>query len=192
VTDVYRRSAVPAAPARCPRDGSELRPQQVESIWLCTCARCHGVWIDAEQMVALVGDGARMDGIALHPVATPETQPRPPGKPSAPIACCRCAKPCERREYGEASHVEVDVCFAHGLWLDGGELRAVVTYARERAKPLVNGGAGDARERALKGMPRRVPMAESAPPAGGSSGVDPFWDELDILESVVRILRRIF
>jgi Zn-finger nucleic acid-binding protein len=192
VTHVYRDApSRPAPPPRCPRDGSELSPQVVESVTLCTCPRCSGVWVDVDELVALLGDRARMDGVALHPVATPA---RRGGPPAAQVACCRCSKPCERREYGEDSHVEVDVCMVHGLWLDGGELRAVVTYARERARSLTSGNeyvrvsAEELRRRALRGMPRKPARQDATPPPP----TDDFDEDLGILEAVLWLLRRIF
>jgi len=160
------REASPVAPApRCPRDGSELAAHVVEATTLHVCARCSGVWIDVDTLVALLQSRTQMDGLALHPLATPAS-----GRGSSAeldnvraLPCVRCGRDSERRFYGEATSIVVDSCEQHGIWLDGGELNAVIRYARGEAKPLPGDALG-ARRAALRGTSRRARRTPALPP----------------------------
>jgi Zn-finger nucleic acid-binding protein len=149
---IYREAPhAPTPPPRCPRDGCYLNAHTVESTVLHVCARCSGVWIDLESLVGLLGDPMQMDGMALHPVATPAS-----GRPADNVRllpCVRCGKESERRAYGDDARIQVDTCEQHGIWLDGGELNAILRHARV-AEPLPGDAVG-ARRAALRGTQRR-------------------------------------
>ena len=131
----FRAAPPPPAALVCPRDGSSLAVREAEGATLHVCARCAGLWIDAAELDALRSDRTRMDGLALHPLAT-STDGRPArGTPSpeaaTPLACPRCGKGCEAHGYRSASDLVVDVCRTHGMWLDGGELHELIREERE-------------------------------------------------------------
>jgi Zn-finger nucleic acid-binding protein len=183
---VFRESP-PVEPApRCPRDGSELATHVVEAVTLRVCARCSGVWLDADALVALLSDRQRMDGLALHPLATPA---RRVADDERALPCCRCSKPSDRREYGEDTRIFVDVCEPHGIWLDGGELHAVIRYARGAARPLA-ASSPEARRGALRGMPRRrkAASAPSDPPPPREFDDDAEW-LLDVVHAITWLWR---
>jgi Zn-finger nucleic acid-binding protein len=119
---------IPAALV-CPRDRSVLAPRVVEDTPLHVCERCTGLWIDADTLTKLLADRTRMDGLALHPVATPARVP-PVAVLDEGVACPRCAGRCVRHTYRVAEGLVVDTCRAHGMWLDGGELAAVIRHER--------------------------------------------------------------
>jgi Zn-finger nucleic acid-binding protein len=43
--------------------------------------------------------------------------------------CPSCGEPMLRRNFHESSGVVVDVCAAHGIWLDRGELASLIEFA---------------------------------------------------------------
>lgn len=129
MTTPYREAPVPPPPLVCPRDRHLLVEQIVEDTPLHVCRRCTGLWIDATTLKALVADRTRMDGLALHPVAIPDRVP-PAVTIDEGIACPRCAKTCTRHAYRVAEGLVVDSCREHGMWLDGGELAALIRHER--------------------------------------------------------------
>ena len=59
------------------------------------------------------------------------------------IACPDCGKEMRRFPYCGSSTIIIDSCPGHGLWLDDGELSAIVTYVKECGEAL--GGLEDLR-----------------------------------------------
>lgn len=45
-----------------------------------------------------------------------------------PVNCPRCAEPMERDHYFSGFEVLIDRCPQHGIWLDGGELQALLGH----------------------------------------------------------------
>ena len=183
----YRDAPPPAPAPRCPRDGSALTARVAEDTELHVCPRCAGVWIDLDALVRLLGDGPRMDGLALHPLATPAA-----GRGSSDeldfgsaLACVRCGGDTRRHFYGQTQDIVVDSCEQHGMWLDGGELNAILRYARGEAEPLP-GDALAARRAALRGTPRKAP-AHELPPPPRSFEQDEAW-----LKSLLRAIFRLW
>jgi Zn-finger nucleic acid-binding protein len=127
----FREAPPIPAPLVCPRDRRVLVPRVVEDTPLHVCDRCAGLWIDAAALQQLLADRIRMDGLALHPVAVPGEAAAPPV--DAHIACLRCAAPCTRHTYAAAKKLVVDTCREHGMWLDGGELAAIIRHERSPA-----------------------------------------------------------
>ena len=93
-----------------------------------------------------------------------------------------------RENFGRRSGVVVDVCKAHGVWFDAGELGEVVGF-------VMRGGLDETRRRELEDAReelrrRRAEFGESGPEAGedGDRGaVDGAGSSL--LERVLRLLR---
>lgn len=112
----------------CPHCGSEplvaLEYQRVEVDY---CAQCRGVWLDAGEIELLYGDAAAAREFlrSRNPVPRGET-PR------------RCPE-CRARMIKEASEGDRPVVYDrcpkdHGLWLDSGELAAVLESANPAAR----------------------------------------------------------
>ena len=59
------------------------------------------------------------------------------------VRCPVCAKVMNRQAYGRVSGIVLDVCKAHGLWFDAGELAEVIRFVEQ-------GGLEHARERAAE------------------------------------------
>ena len=104
---------------RCPACDQAMVILEYQGVELDHCVACGGVWLDAGELGLLLtgkpdapGDWALADGA------------------SGRRRCPRCPQSMDTGHLPD-SRVEVDACPArHGLWLDRGELQALV---RERA-----------------------------------------------------------
>jgi len=125
------------APAMtCPRDGTHLAQQRYEAqVTVDVCPTCAGMWLDDGELEAIQESHERdyrrdLDTMAdaVGPIAD-----HAPG-----ARCPKCNTPLEAREYAHCSKIQIDVCpEGHGLWLDGGELRAIELFF-EKAKQSAN------------------------------------------------------
>jgi Zn-finger nucleic acid-binding protein len=132
------RVAAPVAregPARrCPRGCGALRAVTLGQLALDACPSCEGTWVDVLHFEQLCADAERQAAVLA---GTPET---------AAVAaervrygpCPECAKILNRVNFAKSSGIIVDLCKAHGVWLDADELRRVVEFLRagglERAR----------------------------------------------------------
>lgn len=81
------------------------------------CPDCKGMWLDAQELAALVGSWKDLprDGVAPQHVT------------KAPLSCPRCDCELDRRSYSEQQRTVVDNCpRCHGIWLDRGELARIL------------------------------------------------------------------
>lgn len=94
----------------CPRcDGVALTDDE--------CSRCQGAWYDR-------GELERAIIAPAPPEHTPQT-----ALPTRYLKCPVCAAIMTPRNWERRSGVIVDVCTAHGAWLDGGELSRLRVWA---------------------------------------------------------------
>lgn len=127
--------------ARCPRcDVDTLAIAPEAACVVHACPRCHGVFVPP----------LAWDYFLSHPDRVAELEaklpPAPPerGELIASVKCPACAREMERLRFAGSSDIVVDTCTAaHGTWLDGGELGAVVRFLAERSAT----GPGDEESR---------------------------------------------
>ena len=95
-----------------------------------SCPGCHGMFVGARAWCTLV---ARPD---LAHVITAKLPPRaaPPSDLMRLLRCPSCTREMERGRFGASSNIVIDVCVAHGMWLDAGEVVAVVSHAAYRGR----------------------------------------------------------
>ena len=187
--------------APCPRcAGVHLGPVEIGAVVVQGCARCRGVFLTAMEWDAILEMTARSRvpaPVSLAPprpveVGAKESADAHPyrGEISSAVAerideiapeidreplvrCPVCAAVAERVEFAFFSRISVDVCKLHGIWLDGGELAAVI----ERAK-----------------QPPIVPDADGRPSEIEKEAyeqVDPTRDVMSLPELVLRSIARI-
>lgn len=106
--------------------GTRLETFDWKDVTVDVCARCHGVWFDAGEMLRVAqSDSARVIDIAFKG----EFEPVPLGK-SMREAVRRCpvdTSDLERHEWGLDSGIAMDWCpLCGGTWLDAGELEGYV------------------------------------------------------------------
>lgn len=75
------------------------------------CPKCKGRWFDHDELAKSVADRGRYE----KAIATGPLRPRP-GKANCP----RCLKVMTNGGLGN-EFLRVDMCSAHGIWLDAGE-----------------------------------------------------------------------
>lgn len=106
--------------------------------------------------------------------------------------CAVCQRMMNRKNFGGASGVIVDVCARHGTWFDAGELPQVLAFVksgglvRERARELAQKREARAHEREMAGAERAAPLAfdslaQVSPPSSFAK---------DLLAFVVEVLTK--
>lgn len=92
------------------------------------CHRCHGMFISHARLYELV-EHHRARGVA--PIAEPAPNDARVGFGDVTyLRCPACDASMTRRRFGAAPSFIVDVCNLHGIWLDPGELEAVLVFTR--------------------------------------------------------------
>lgn len=129
------------ADARCPACNELLRSVTVGDTPLLECAKCDGLWIDAELFERLCADRAAQAAV-LHRAAG---QKQAGEQKVRYRRCPRCAKMMNRVNFGRLSGIVVDACRAHGTFLDAGELHQIVSFIQD-------GGLDRARERQIEDL----------------------------------------
>jgi len=116
----------------CPACGALMPPTQVGGVPLNECRGCAGLWVPGENFDLLVSRAAE----ARRRSAAGETaSPAPRVKGANPArqqvkyrSCPECNAHMHRRNYRKSSGVIVDVCQAHGTWLDADELEQIAGF----------------------------------------------------------------
>jgi Zn-finger nucleic acid-binding protein len=104
--------------------------------------------------------------------------------------CPACQQPMNRKNFGGASGVIVDVCARHGTWFDAGELPQVLAFVqsgglvRERAREQERARQARAHERETAGASQSSPLAFDSLAQSGDHGSF----AKDLLEFVVEVL----
>lgn len=180
-----RGEAVPEK-ASCPGCGESLLRVEIGATPLLECAKCDGVWVDADVFEALCADREAQPRVLHHlaerrAVSAGAVRYRP---------CVRCGKMMNRVNFGRSSGTIVDVCRGHGTFLDGGELHAILTF-------IQGGGLDVARARELEDLKqeRRRLEAErrrARVPRAGSQAIDTEvrWDSVSVFDLLKRIAKR--
>jgi len=118
----------------CPRcTGRKLAVLQLpglDSVEVDRCETCHGIFFDP-------GELERAMNRTVRPIAEVDRQElerlineeRKFEKKVVYLRCPECKQLMDRRIHGRKSGVVVDRCIEHGIWLDGGELRALLKWA---------------------------------------------------------------
>lgn len=104
----------------CPNCNEPLLVLEYEHVEVDYCDDCRGVWLDPEELALLFeGEGAWQ--AALRP-ASGESLVKERSK-----HCPICRTVMHKREAGGTMPVITDLCpKGHGLWLDAGELHALI------------------------------------------------------------------
>jgi Zn-finger nucleic acid-binding protein len=115
---------------QCPSCRQLLATQTVAGIELDACGACGGYWFDEGEVLRLV---ARLKSAPEVPELDLKTLLRKPEP--APFGnartCPRCAAPMAAFNYCYDSNVILDRCErCRGVWMDGGELNRVLSYAK--------------------------------------------------------------
>lgn len=136
---------------RCPIDGTELARVEFQGTRVDICRRCGGIWFDRGEIDTVI------QGLMAEPARTRRLDRRAGAQPPAPgsgvqRACPRCAGQGLIAEiYGRVSGVEIDKCSGcGGMWVDGGELHALVQFMVGPSQTHSMQALGEALARSVK------------------------------------------
>jgi Zn-finger nucleic acid-binding protein len=106
----------------CPVCNEPLIAFELEGVEIDRCLTCHGTWLDAGELEQI----AELAAVPTGPL-TSALQTSRPG-PRTKRRCPRCRRKLNTVVVGTDPPVEIDRCpLEHGLWLDAGELKTLIT-----------------------------------------------------------------
>jgi uncharacterized protein len=109
---------------RCPVDKIEMISQEVEGVLIDECPQCKGIWFDQGELEA-VKDALEPDTNWME-VDLWRQEDRFDLSQSEGL-CPRDNVRLMSLKYGEAA-IEIETCLkCHGVWLDGGELKKIIS-----------------------------------------------------------------
>jgi Zn-finger nucleic acid-binding protein len=125
--EAVREHLVEDKPLECPRCREDMQALKLGGVTARECAQCGGLWLDPESLQKLANAREESAGVVSALAA------RAPLDAAAPdvvryIPCPRCDKLMNRSNFAHSSGVILDVCKAHGVWLDRGELQRVLSF----------------------------------------------------------------
>lgn len=138
----------------CPRcePANELVPRLLGETLLDECSSCCGVWLQSHVFESLVknrDEQARLEAMAAPEIKLEERSlavqgDAPPSRSQREyIPCPDCRQLMNRRNFGNISGVLVDICKAHGIWFDKGELGRIMQF-------VMRGGLATVRKREVE------------------------------------------
>ena len=106
----------------CPVCHEPLIAFELEGVEIDHCLACHGTWLDAGELEQI----AELADVAPGPLRA-ALEATGPGKRGR-RRCPRCQRKLNAVTVGSDPAVEIDRCpLGHGLWLDAGELKTLIT-----------------------------------------------------------------
>jgi len=137
----------------CPACGKPLVVVERDAVEVDWCPACHGLWLDAGELELLAKAAGHGAGIAFDGPPAPSQR-----------RCPRCPAKMEERAVAQDPPVRIEACpRGHGLWLDQGELGALV-----RALPDAAARPGATMLGSFLGETFRSAAAAGGEPSGGS------------------------
>lgn len=170
----------------CPDCRVPLVARKTGVLGYAECARCGGLFLSNEVFGRVVeGADARATARAVEGETPPEAEKSPARFHYR--KCPSCAGLMARRNYGAGSGVILDVCRKDGVFLDRGELTAVVEF-------LEGGGFEKVRMRERDRLREEVATLESRRRSADLSAVlpSPGLPDTDLLSTLVSFLARLF
>ncbi len=115
----------------CPRCQTELQELPIDHLNVDMCPKCEGsFWENQEdelgQMMRTEDNLSRVEASQLAPILLKD---KTEGIDlEAPAKCPVCGVVMDRYQYFLVSDIWLDRCEEHGVWLDDGELKAIVDF----------------------------------------------------------------
>jgi Zn-finger nucleic acid-binding protein len=132
----------------------------VSSIHVEQCSRCLGCFIRSADFSEFLTREEHGEAVGLQcfvPLAPGRELPRQ--TLLAPVRCAHCPRIMDRVRFADRVSLLVDVCAAHGIWLDAGEVVGLLNFVRERD---ANG---------------------SVPPGPSERAEEEMWDHINVLRA---------
>ena len=114
----------------CPRCETPLTTRRYARGAIDHCPSCSGIWFDHEIFEKTVEHNRKKADMSLKP-SKPGQHNVYNNHPVSYLPCPECNSLMSRRNFAQRSGVIVDVCSAHGVWLDHKELSAILNFIRE-------------------------------------------------------------
>lgn len=184
---------------RCPDGHGALEQLELAgSIRLGRCPQCLGLFLP-------LGGLERLLDQAVAPVWSVDQQllssltetPRTDAAPLRYRPCPSCGDLMNRSLHGKRSGVVVDRCRSHGLWLDAGELRQLMEWARaggalhDQQRREQESLEQQEREQAERARLATLPGERLALEASGAWQQRPGGGDIDLLALLVRLARQL-
>lgn len=146
-TELDVAAIVAQADRACPRCSTTLHGRKVDDLVIDECERCLGIFLDhvAVQRVVTDRQQARADAVlgALPRGEAPNALPAAGQRMY--VKCPVCTIVMNRKLFSAGSGVIIDVCRAHGVFFDAGELPRVIEF-------VMQGGLEHAQRKELERM----------------------------------------
>jgi Zn-finger nucleic acid-binding protein len=123
----------------CPRCQESLEILVSDGEEYDICPGCSGMWLDRTEFRT----ATRKHDIIKKSAVKGEYLKTPPSDPQEYIACVRCGKFMNRKNFGKISGVIIDECARHGVWLDSGEFEKIRHF-------IADGGLEKSRDRDIE------------------------------------------
>ncbi len=102
------------------------------------CSRCLGCFTRTADFSELVSrEEAGTNGALKQFVPLAPGRELPRQTLLAPVRCPHCAREMDRARFAQRAAIVIDVCPSHGMWLDAGELVAVLNFVKDRTEGAV-------------------------------------------------------
>jgi Zn-finger nucleic acid-binding protein len=118
----------------CPVCSDALAQELIHGVTVDVCPT-HGLWLDRGELM-LITEGERHDVGRFSLADLLREAIQPPVNTDRVLSCPQCSEKMGLERYQE---VHLDRCIAHGIWLDAGELKALLSNLR--LDPLYRRGA---------------------------------------------------
>ncbi len=150
-----------AKPQLCPRCRVAMNAAAVGEISLRECAKCQGLWLDADALTEVCADREKQAAVLGMPA--PKTPDDAVGMESVRyVPCPRCNGLMNRVNFARCSRVIIDVCRQHGTWFDRDELRRLVEFLR-------SGGMAKSRTREIEELEQERARLRTERLTGGAA-----------------------
>jgi len=162
VADTKGAAAGQAAGCNCPRCGTLLQAREYAEMSVDECDRCGGLFLSQAMLDRIVAAHDAPTGLRL---ALPQRAVERETVVQY-LHCPVCGNIMNRQAFGRISGIVIDVCKAHGLWFDGGELAEAIRFVEQ-------GGLEHLRVRELEELAERERKSRTeAAIAEASAGLD--------------------
>ena len=118
----------------CPSCKISLKTQRIsnyKNIYIDKCDECHGIFLDYGELESILKEEIVKSGFKdLRKLQEIQNNPLMLKEEIRYKDCPECQKKMLRINYQKRSGVIIDKCAEHGFWLDGGELRQIMEWAK--------------------------------------------------------------
>ena len=165
---------------KCPRCAGTLRLRELGSTDVVECRGCGGLWFGIELFKRVIDDKERRDRM-LQAIA--KTQRSSTRTEFRYLLCPDCEQPMMPRNFEFRSGILLDICSKHGVWMDHGELEAVIDWIRAHGV-LRPGGNVIPAPKATAPDEFAAPGRVSFPVESGNRPTSLWWNVIDLLSAL--------